>query len=296
MGFLRGGIVHYLGVRKQRPLLRLSWVMHLGIFSGIRDALAGTSQQHAADDYAKMVCNISLLLGSISHILAWVNRLHVYGLYEVRISFVQFLASSTGGSVAVKKKLILQGALRLFVYYVEPNIDHPADRSVSPPLRCRQPGYYDVDPLGYSDVDAPGYSDVDSPEETRFELASSMDIISRAPFAGSFALKLMGAGGLLEEIVYPDKYAFGVFDKQALDLIAIKGYDEKIGARPLHRYMDTEVVEQIVQYLLNENLGEKPGTNVRVTEGSLSFVVKRRKEGGQDDYDQLPYKKHKNER
>nr|GEX18669.1 hypothetical protein [Tanacetum cinerariifolium] len=75
-----------------------------------------------------------------------------------------------------------------FVYYAEPNMDHPADRSVSPPLRCRQPGYYDVDPPGYSDVDAPGYSDVDSPEETRFELASSMDIISRAPFAGSFAL------------------------------------------------------------------------------------------------------------
>ncbi|GJS01437.1 hypothetical protein Tco_0317945 [Tanacetum coccineum] len=75
-----------------------------------------------------------------------------------------------------------------FVYYAEPNIDHPADRSVSPPLRCRQPGYYDVDPPGYSDVDAPGYSDVDSPEETRFEVASSMDIIPRAPFAGSFAL------------------------------------------------------------------------------------------------------------
>ncbi|GJX83789.1 hypothetical protein Tco_0333270 [Tanacetum coccineum] len=78
--------------------------------------------------------------------------------------------------------------LGYFVYYPEPNIDHPADRSVSPPLRCRQPGYYDVDPPGYSDVDAPGYSDVDSPEETRFELASSMDIIPRAPFAGSFAL------------------------------------------------------------------------------------------------------------
>ncbi|GKB53121.1 RNA polymerase II C-terminal domain phosphatase-like protein 2 isoform X2 [Tanacetum coccineum] len=80
MGFLRGGIVHYLGVKAGPTTDSLGDA--LGI-SQHQDGVSGTSQQHAADDYAKTACNIIILNVNV----AWCEyRLHVYGLYEVRIS------------------------------------------------------------------------------------------------------------------------------------------------------------------------------------------------------------------
>ncbi|GKA08782.1 chaperone protein ClpB1 [Tanacetum coccineum] len=85
------------------------------------------------------------------------------------------------------------------------------------------------------------------------------------------------------------------FDKQALNLIAIEGYNEKMGARTLDRYMDSEVVDRLVDYVLYNNLGEKSSIYVSVEGGSLKFAVKRKREGGEDEYYQLPDKKHKNQ-
>ncbi|GKE18727.1 chaperone protein ClpB1 [Tanacetum coccineum] len=85
------------------------------------------------------------------------------------------------------------------------------------------------------------------------------------------------------------------FDKQALDLISIEGYNEKMGARTLDRYMDSEVVDRLVDYVLYNNLGEKSSIYVSVEGGSLKFAVKRKREGGEDEYYQLPDKKHKNQ-
>ena len=56
-----------------------------------------------------------------------------------------------------------------------------------------------------------------------------------------------------------------------LEVLAEKGYDEKYGARPLRRVIQTEIEDKLADLLLNEEVMEGSEISLRKKDGQLIF-------------------------
>ena len=56
-----------------------------------------------------------------------------------------------------------------------------------------------------------------------------------------------------------------------MEVLAEKGYDEKYGARPLRRVIQTEIEDKLADLLLNEEVMEGSEISLRKKDGQLIF-------------------------
>ena len=68
-----------------------------------------------------------------------------------------------------------------------------------------------------------------------------------------------------------DKKVKCVITDEAIDLIVEKGFDSKMGARPLHRYIDKEIKRPLSKMLLFGDL--KNGGNLKIDANSDDQLV-----------------------
>ena len=63
------------------------------------------------------------------------------------------------------------------------------------------------------------------------------------------------------------------FQPSALKLLATKGYDPEMGARPLRRVLQTEVEDQLAELLLKGQAQEGQTIKVGTTAGTIKFEI-----------------------
>ena len=63
-----------------------------------------------------------------------------------------------------------------------------------------------------------------------------------------------------------------VITDEAIDLIVDKGFDTKMGARPLHRYIDKEIKRPLSKMLLFGNLRDGGTLKIDVDKNTLSLT------------------------
>ena len=72
-----------------------------------------------------------------------------------------------------------------------------------------------------------------------------------------------------------DKHIKGSMTKAAGDRLAEIGYDEKYGARPLRRKLQTMLEDQLAQQILEGKIKNENTVNVVFKEKQLEFKVKK---------------------
>jgi len=126
--------------------------------------------------------------------------------------------------------------------------------------------------IGFADDFETEYEDEEFKRFFAPEFRNRLDgVVTFGKLDKPISIKIVGKFLLELKEMLDDKKVTCEITDEAIDLIVDKGFDSKMGARPLHRYIDKEIKRPLSKMLLFGDLRDGGTLKIDVAEGKLSL-------------------------
>lgn len=126
--------------------------------------------------------------------------------------------------------------------------------------------------IGFADNFETEYEDEEFKRFFAPEFRNRLDgVVTFGKLDKPISIKIVGKFLLELKEMLDDKKVTCEITDEAIDLIVDKGFDSKMGARPLHRYIDKEIKRPLSKMLLFGDLRDGGTLKIDVAEGKLSL-------------------------